>query len=404
MSQVMRFSPGVGFRDGEVRFRYERRTTNGVERVRLTEGFTGYSPSEPIRTQQQAAIAAVLRTVALPRRRVNTEATVEQIINALTFATGQGTWRLLNPTRVYRRRRPSVRRTYPAYRFVDSDSERRRSIHSYSYKPAPRFKVGGGETGMATAFYGIELEVDQRHDQDLDRSVVPDIAHPLFYCKEDGSLNNGVELVSHPGTAKWWAEQRGNVESILQRISRLGFRSHEVETCGMHVHISNTAFEGSMHIYRFLHLIYRFPTLALLVSQRNRRRLNQWATLRYSKKPQLKNKANIRLKRREWATADSAGHYDAVNKTDHTMELRIFNGTLNVSRFYKNLQFAEAAMRFTADTLNLRHVNAARFAAYVSENTALYPDLAAFLAEHPNHTALLNKRADKKAQGFQDAA
>jgi gamma-glutamyl:cysteine ligase YbdK (ATP-grasp superfamily) len=202
---------------------------------------------------------------------------------------------------------------------------------------------------------------------------VPDIAHPLFYCKDDGSLNNGVELVSHPGTFKWWQEQRGNVESVLQRVSRLGFRSHEIETCGMHVHVSNTAFENSMHIYRFLHLIYRYPTLALLVSQRNRRRLNQWATLRYSKKPQLKSKANILLKRREWATADSAGHYDAVNKTSHTMELRIFNGTLNPSRFYKNLQFCEAALRFTADTLNLRHVNARKFVEYVHANVSSIP-------------------------------
>lgn len=402
MSQVMRFSPGVGFRDGELRFQFERRTTNGIERVRLVRGYLGYLPNEAMRPGMDLLVSMVLRTVALPRRRVNTEATVEQIINALAFSSGQGTWRLLNPTRVYRRRAAPTR--YPRYRFVDSSSDSRRQIHSYSYKPTPRFKVGGGEDATATTYFGIELEVDQRNDQELDRGLVPDIAHPLFYCKDDGSLNNGVELVSHPGTSKWWEEQRGNVESILQRISRLGFRSHEVETCGMHIHVSNSAFESSMHMYRFLHLIYRFPSLALLVSQRQRRRLNQWATLRYSKKPQLKSKSNIRLKRNEWHNADSAGHYDAVNKTTHTMELRIFNGTLNVSRFYKNLQFAEAALRFTADTLNLRHVTAARFAAYVAENSDKYLDLSSFFAEHPNHAALLNKRADKKAQGFQDAA
>lgn len=405
MSQVMRFSSGVGFRDGEIRFRYERRTTNGVERVRLTEGFVGYAPTDALKAQMERQIAHILANVALPRRRTNTEATVDQIIAHLNVFTGVMTWRLLNPTRTFRRRRPA-RRRFPTYRSLygggDSAVQHRNTIHSYSHKPSPRFKVGGGETPDARAYFGVELEVDQRHDQGLDRYAVPDIAAPLFYCKEDGSLNHGVELVSHPGTFKWWQEQRGNVESILQRISRLGFRSHEIETCGMHVHVSNTAFESSMHMYRFLHLIYRFPALALLVSQRNRRRLNQWATLRYNKKPMLKNKANLRLKRSELFSADSAGHYDAVNKTSHTMELRIFNGTLNPTRFYKNLQFCDAVLAYTAATLNLRHVNAARFVEWVKANTERYPDLVAFLNENSTSAALTTKRADKSVQ--QEAA
>jgi hypothetical protein len=404
----MRFGrrgPGGGTMQGELRIAYERRTTHGVERVRLTRTVV-VAYDAAVKARLENAGRYLLANVALPRRRVNTEATVQEIIavlNAVASASNND-WQLLNPSRVFRRRRTSVRPTYRTMYGVDAaQPERRHTIHSYSHKPTPRFKVGGGEDGSASAFFGVELEIDQQNTM-LDRYAVPDLAHPLFYCKEDGSLDNGVEMVSHPGTAKWWGEQRGNVESLLQRLSTMGWRSHETKTCGMHVHVSNTAFENSMHMYRFLHLIYRYPTLALLVSQRERRRLNQWATLRYSKKPQLKQKALMRLKGREWVTADSAGHYDAVNKTSHTMELRIFNGTLNPSRFYKNLQFAEAAVRFTADTLNLRKVNALRFAEYVAANVEKYPDLALFFAEHSTHAALTNKRADKKALGFSEAA
>jgi hypothetical protein len=379
--------------NAELRFAFTRVHSGlSTERVRLTRGSVLWAESSE-QAQLEAAVASILSRVALPRRRLPTEATLDRIVTVLNEVTQDTTWRCVNRYRVCRRRARSTRsRSYSYGSLYGRSSQYQHVVHSYSHKPTPRFKVGGGEDSTARAFFGVELEVDQRSNGNLEPAAVPDVAHPLFYCKHDGSLNNGVELVSHPGTRKWWEEQRGNIEAILLRLSQMGWRSHEVRTCGMHVHLSNTAFESSMHMYRFLHLVYRYPDLALLVSQRERARLNQWATLSYNKKPALKSKAELRLKGREWERADSGGHYDGVNKTSHTFELRIFNGTLNPKRFYKNLQYAWAALAFTADTLNLRHVNAARFVAWVNERAEQYPDLAAFFAEHAGHAALVAKR------------
>lgn len=388
----MRFAVPYGVGDwggAEIRFRFSRVNAGQPnERVRLVSGHVMYGNAH--REQIQRYVDAVLSRVALPRRRVPTEATLTQIVAVLNEVSGRSDWRCVNERRVCRRRRTFRRSSSYLYGTPEVHTHRH-VIHSYSYKPSPRFRVGGGEA-EARAFFGVELEIDQRNDGNLDPRLVPDVAHPLFYCKNDGSLNNGVELVSHPGTASWWNEQRGNVEAMLTRLSQMGWRSHEVQTCGMHVHVSATAFENSMHIYRFLHLVYRFPELALLVSQRNRARMNQWATLRYNKKPTLKQKAALALKGREWEQADNAGHYDGVNQTAHTFELRIFNGTLNPKRFYKNLQYAWAALAFTADTLSLRHVTAARFVAWVNERAEQYPDLAAFFAENAGHASLAEKR------------
>jgi hypothetical protein len=244
-------------------------------------------------------------------------------------------------------------------------------------------------------FFGIELEIDQRANL-LAPGDVPDVASPLFYCKQDGSLYNGVELVSHPGSRLWWNEQRGNIEAMFTRLTRMGWRSHELRTCGMHIHISTSAFSESMHIYRFLHLMYRFPGLGLLVSQRSRNRLNQWATLRYNRKPALKSKANLPLKRSEFNAAENGGHYDGVNRTHHTFELRIFNGTLNPESFYKNLQYTTAVLDFTRDTVNLRHITPAKFVVWINEREAAYPDLVRFLTARQAHPALKVKRiADK---------
>jgi hypothetical protein len=108
---------------------------------------------------------------------------------------------------------------------------RRHVVHSYGYKPAPRFKVGEGEDHTVREYFGVELEIDQ-NAPNLETREVPDMAQPNFYCKTDGSLDYGVELVSHPGSRKWWTEQRGNVEALLTRLSRIGWRSHETGRCG----------------------------------------------------------------------------------------------------------------------------------------------------------------------------
>jgi Putative amidoligase enzyme. len=385
----MRFQSNNGRFGAEVRFTFQR-TNSGLanERVRLTRGSMLWPGSVEDRALLQQGIDAVLARVALPRRRVNTEATIDQIVAVLNQVTG-GDFRIVNRYRATRRRH--VRRRMRVY--GSTPTARRHVVHEYSYKPNARFQFGGGEGAEQRAFFGVELEIDQRCGGPLDVRDVPDVAHPLFYCKRDGSLNDGVELVSHPGSRSWWTEQRGAIEVMMQRLSQMGWRSHEVRTCGMHVHVSRDAFENSMHIYRFLHLVYRFPELALLVSQRQRHQMNQWATLRYNKKPSLKSKAQLQLKGREWDQADNAGHYDGVNQTEHTFELRIFNGTLNPKRFYKNLQYAWAALAFTADTMNLRHITAARFFKWVMEHSAQYPDLADFFTENAGHAALSETRA-----------
>jgi hypothetical protein len=380
----------------ELRFAFSRVNAGlSTERVRLVRCNVLWAESNDEQRTLDAAASAVLSRVALPRRRMPTEQTLEAMLTVLAEVTQDASWRCVNRYRVLRRRARPRRRSY-VYGGTAEVGMRRHPVHEYSYKPTPRFRVGGGESDASNvAFFGVELEVDQAHHSSLDPRLVPDVAHPLFYCKRDGSLNNGVELVSHPGSEKWWNEQRGNVEAMLTRLVQMGWRSHEIGTCGMHVHLSASAFEGSMHIYRFLHLVYRYPELALLVSQRQRARMNQWATLKYNKRPSLKSKANMTLKGREWERSDNAGHYDGVNQTSATYELRIFNGTMNPKRFYKNLQYAWAALAFTAETFNLRHVTAARFVAWVNERADRFPDLAAFFAEHAGHAALAQKRVER---------
>ena len=116
----------------------------------------------------------------------------------------------------------------------DEDSD----IHSYNYKPEPCF-YGQGEL-----YYGVELEIDDGGENSSKAVDILEIANQedeRIYCKHDGSLCNGFEIVSHPMTLNYhindmkWGE-------IFEEAVDSGYRSHDTDTCGLHVHVNRSAF------------------------------------------------------------------------------------------------------------------------------------------------------------------
>ena len=72
-----------------------------------------------------------------------------------------------------------------------------RSIHQYNYKPEPIFY------GSGSLFMGIELEIDGGGENHDNAQNILDIANcdgTRIYCKHDGSLHHGFEIVSNPMT------------------------------------------------------------------------------------------------------------------------------------------------------------------------------------------------------------
>lgn len=74
--------------------------------------------------------------------------------------------------------------------------ERDNAIQDYYYKPTPQF------FGAGPRFFGVELEVDKAGESDRNAWELLSIANgegeKRLYCKHDGSLNDGFELVSPP--------------------------------------------------------------------------------------------------------------------------------------------------------------------------------------------------------------
>ncbi|MDR3766772.1 MAG: hypothetical protein Q3Y08_07025 [Butyricicoccus sp.] len=145
-------------------------------------------------------------------------------------------------------------------------------LHSFDYKPEPIFY------GEGLRHFGVELEIDEggrlpEHAQELAHTA--NAAYPHIYIKTDGSLDVGLEIVTHPMTLDYhlhemlWAE-------LLDKAKELDYLSHKAETCGLHVHISRTSFgitesEQEAAIARLIYFVEHFWPEVLRFSRRTQR-------------------------------------------------------------------------------------------------------------------------------------
>ena len=209
---------------------------------------------------------------------------------------------------------------------------RRGGIHSYDYKPLPIFY------GVGPRYFGVELEIDGAGEYDSNADKILAIGNhgePRVYCKHDGSLDDGFEIVSHPATLACHM-QDFPWEQMMNAAVSMGYRSHQATTCGLHVHISRGAFGRTEQaqeaaIARLLFFVEKHWNELLKFSRRTNRQLERWAA-RYGYKDTPKEMM-------DHAKSYHYGRYTCVNLTNtETVEIRIFRGTLKYNSFIATLQ------------------------------------------------------------------
>ena len=211
------------------------------------------------------------------------------------------------------------------------------AIHDYYFKPAPIF------FGDGSRYFGVELEIDGAGESSKNAAQLLDIANSggedRLYCKHDGSLNDGFELVTHPMTLPYhqkemlWAE-------ILAAARGMNYRSHQAGTCGLHIHVNRTAFgdteaEQDACIARILYFFEKHWEELLKFSRRTMSQLERWAA-RYGFKEHPREIL-------ECAKKDCRGErYTCVNLTNtDTIEFRMFRGTLKYNSLIATLQLVD---------------------------------------------------------------
>lgn len=142
--------------------------------------------------------------------------------------------------------------------------------------------------GKGLRHFGVELEIDNGGTDRYNAEKLLNIANAdaeNLYIKTDGSLDDGLELVTHPMTLTYrlnempWAE-------ILRKAQSMGYLSHAAGTYGLHVHISRLAFgctyeQQEAAIARLLYFVEKFWAELLRFSRRTQSHEPLGGTLRH---------------------------------------------------------------------------------------------------------------------------
>jgi hypothetical protein len=275
----------------------------------------------------------------------------------------------------------------------DTDSHGNRLIHDYSYRPDAIFHSTDKNERL---FFGLEIEVeawDSKSDSAMHAYQLESM--DLAYLKNDGSLNNGFEIVTHPMSHDFFKNEASDFWSVLEDLrSKNGVRvkSWDTRTCGLHIHISRTGFNGGAHMHRFLNLVYSNPDFYSTLAGRTS---DQWAKFTDIYRREYKRDANgerifhqdygyeIETKRtfkHKLDTERNSDRYSAVNTLNReTLEMRIFRGSVNGDTIKSQLDLAHASVEYTRN-LTVQDVTQGaltsdNFMWYIFEHELLYPEL-----------------------------
>lgn len=195
------------------------------------------------------------------------------------------------------------------------------SINSYSYRPRLEFR--GTDS---SAFLGVEIEIQAAGSL---AQYITEKSDGLIYCKEDGSVSRGFEMVSHPMTYAWFM-----ANFPFDAMRHMAAQGASGSVHGIHVHISRGAFDSRDHVRRWLDLLYGNTEKVQAIA---RRVSTEWAS--FSDWHRIEEKA---------AGNRGSTRYAAVNaQNDATLEVRIFLSSLDPEEIQAALGLVSASCEYT---------------------------------------------------------
>lgn len=277
------------------------------------------------------------------------------------------------------------------------------SIHNYSYKPDPVFYSTSDNERL---FFGFELEMEF-YDNEKRRDAAEYADENLggmAYLKEDGSLDTGFELVTHPMSFDFLMSDATEVWDVLSAMQTKYYaRSYNTSTCGFHIHISRSGFNGGSHMHRFLNLVY---SNEFLFSKLAGRKSERWAKFddvierpmtwardeNGNRTGEIEYGAPVKSLKNKLDPLCPTDRYSAVNtQNQNTLELRIFKGTLSQPALVAHIQLAHAAVEYTRTLSVLDIRNGALAANEFINYIEAHKDIYALLFQRIEQKQLINK-------------
>jgi len=211
------------------------------------------------------------------------------------------------------------------------------------YHPKVNWKFEASEIdNLSDPYFGVELEVEGKKMSTLGNPISNlDVACRIIgtklygkaICSHDGSLNHGFEIVFTPH--KRQAFKKLKMHDVLKELSKIGIKSFEKATCGLHVHIEKREFFKKIYSREI--------------------RSDRSGSVLFQKLFNILEKDITRLSRRKTSQIEKyckfqnseSDRYSAVNLSNSaTVEVRIWRGTLEPTRFKANILFTLAIVDF----------------------------------------------------------
>ena len=251
-------------------------------------------------------------------------------------------------------------------------------IQCYTFKPLPVFK---GNKGCGQLYLGLEIEMecDGNRSDSIARYVRDETnakcGHELIYCKSDSSVPSGFEVVTHPMNWEWLKKNRKKFTFLFETAKEFGCKSgcdNNACRCGIHIHMSRDAFTHTM-LLKFTRFIYENKPFIYKISERKDKNwFEQYCSLDGLGKHQFVHVAKTNKK------YDHRKHSALSFASPDTIELRIFDGTIDVNTLYKDMEFCIALYEYVI-IHKFNEMKDKIFVKYLEKYKKEYPNLYKFL-------------------------
>jgi hypothetical protein len=241
------------------------------------------------------------------------------------------------------------------------------------------FECVAREDRKKVLFLGVELEVesgDKCEDAEIVSNFFPHVeGNETAILKEDGSLDEGFEIVSCPATLD--AHRALWEQFFKERGKHTSLKSHDTKTCGLHVHVSRAPLT-EMQIAKIV-LFVNARANTHFTESLARRGANRYCQIKFKNVPAIFRNGEI---------VSNDDRYEAVNlQNSKTIEFRIFRGTLKPNTFFRSLEFVEALALYCApaEVSLTRALHWEKFADWVltdKARQARYVNLCAWLNDY----------------------
>jgi Putative amidoligase enzyme len=212
---------------------------------------------------------------------------------------------------------------------------------------------------------GLELEMEAPNNrEDAARMLLDNLAdykHERYMLlEEDRSISHGFEMVTAYTGLDVHAQQ---LAYFKQRLS--GLKSHNTDTCGLHVHVCKSGM-SMLHAAKLILFINDKNNLPLIKAIA-RRDAASYAKLqdKQQDKSWLKDALRGASSKERQLRMINSDRYEALNfQNPHTVEFRLFRGSLKYQTIMACLEFSFISWFFARDTSQLQ-LNTANFLQYI---------------------------------------